>query len=530
MALLPSGRPLWPASALVRWARDLNTRTGSAGMLNEPDDPARLEWDAVPFPTNGPAVLSRLRSVVAGCSLFRSLGCRQGGGGAASGPQVFVRLDNRLDDPDSIVLPLLGDEDVAKAVQLWTSAPSPFGIIYIDVRKEVAIGSRGPRAALPLAVSSLPVDMWACILKAVKCSRDAAALACVCSNAKQAHTESAWPRAVRVKRDGTRMEPASGVFFAAVSPGVGEDVQTAVDRCPRGGCVLLLPGVHAGPLMLAADKVVHVFGRGQATLSCSAGHVVTSFAEESSINGLILRREADVAPVIDVDAVDEAPEPPVASDDHTVWIRGGQLRMQACDVTNVLYACVSIETKADPVLVACKIHDAGKSGLLFYDVGTKGRVVDCIIMNIKQAGIEIFEGADPVITGCKVHNCAEGVYINGLRSKGRLEKCDVYSNATNVQLLHGADPTLVDCEIHLADTYGLHVSGADTTGRFEGCVLSGNGTCGLFVDELGDPTLVGCTLSDHFTNALYVTATARGKCRLGARNTFARNGKNVSRA
>ena len=143
--------------------------------------------------------------------------------------------------------------------------------------------------------------------------------------------------AVRVGLDGTVREPASGTFDVTVAP--GENVQAAVDVCPPGGSVLLLPGNHDGPLVLVADKVVHVFGRGKATLRAAAGTVVKSEAVASTLDGHIIRREAGVTST---------------RFGSGVWISGGRLRLQACDITSAIYtACVWIEGGADPLLTAC---------------------------------------------------------------------------------------------------------------------------------------------------------------------------------
>ena len=79
--------------------------------------------------------------------------------------------------------------------------------------------------------------------------------------------------AITVVADGIVRAPASGAFDVTVAP--GQAVQAAVDSCPAGGSVLLLPGTHDGPLVLEADKVVHVFGRGSATLRAATGSVLT---------------------------------------------------------------------------------------------------------------------------------------------------------------------------------------------------------------------------------------------------------------
>ena len=164
--------------------------------------------------------------------------------------------------------------------------------------------------------------------------RDAAALACLCKAASDASSSSKWHSAVRVSLSGAVIEPASGTIDVTVAP--GEDVQAAVDRCPPGGCVLLLPGMHAGPLVLVADKEVHVFGRGRATLQTADGDVLVSSAATSTVDGLFLRREAG------------------GGEDYCVWIKSGRLRLQACDITSASLACIAIEGGADPTVAMCK--------------------------------------------------------------------------------------------------------------------------------------------------------------------------------
>ena len=137
----------------------------------------------------------------------------------------------------------------------------------------------------------------------------------------------------------------------------GEDVQAAVDACPPGGSVLLLPGAHEGPLVLGprevangegppvqvGDKEVHVFGCGQATLRTSGKNVkdvLTSSAEVATVDGLVLRREASGG----------------GGNHAAVCINGGRLRLQACFVVKSTFDGVRIEGGAgtNPVLASCK--------------------------------------------------------------------------------------------------------------------------------------------------------------------------------
>ena len=134
------------------------------------------------------------------------------------------------------------------------------------------------------------------------------------------------------------MEPASGVFDVTVAPGA--NVQEAVDACPPGGCVLLQPGTHEGPLELSAEEV-HVFGRGLATLRAAVDDVLECCVAKATVDGLIIRREAVVA-----------------ADDNPgrcgVVICAGALRLQACDVTSAEYAGIFIGGDGtDPVITGC---------------------------------------------------------------------------------------------------------------------------------------------------------------------------------
>jgi len=172
-------------------------------------------------------------------------------------------------------------------------------------------------------------------------------IACVCRAAAAAFPAK-WHSAIRIATGGLVLAPASGAYDVTVSP--GSNVQEAVDACPPGGSVLLLPGTREGPLMLAADKEVHVFGRGRALLRVAMGTVLTSEAATSTVDGLIIRREAGNI-----------------GDNHRdcVWIKGGQLRMQMCDIVcDSPVPGVAIEGGADPVLHSCRcVHARALSSL-----------------------------------------------------------------------------------------------------------------------------------------------------------------------
>ena len=136
------------------------------------------------------------------------------------------------------------------------------------------------------------------------------------------------------------LEPANGAFDVTVAP--GEDVQAAVNACPPGGCVLLLPGTHAGPLALRADKEVHVFGRGQATLRAANVDVLTSTASKSTVDGLLVRQEGTGDLALDSSAF------------CGVVVKQGALRLQACQISGESLQGAGLwASGGDPVISAC---------------------------------------------------------------------------------------------------------------------------------------------------------------------------------
>ena len=165
--------------------------------------------------------------------------------------------------------------------------------------------------------------------------------------------------AVTTSPDGTVREPPSGAFAVTVPP--WQPLQAAVDRCPVGGSVLLLPGAHEGPLVLAANKGVHVFGRGQATLHTSVGEVVISAAAMATIDGLIVRTGAHTE-----------------GDGHYgILITAGKLHVQACDVSSLSRSGICVQgPTADPFIVGCHVHHGTRAGIALCG-GCQGTVKDC---------------------------------------------------------------------------------------------------------------------------------------------------------
>ena len=151
-------------------------------------------------------------------------------------------------------------EDSEARPGAFRSGPLP----HSSSEEEEPLPSGGP-------LQKLPPELLAMVFQALKpCDfQHIARLAPLCRAFRRAALEMRPAFLPRTLADGHVLEPCSGLFFISVAP--GQDVRRAIERCPEGGSLLLLPGHHT--LALAADapafRRLSVFGRGAATLRLS---------------------------------------------------------------------------------------------------------------------------------------------------------------------------------------------------------------------------------------------------------------------
>ena len=213
--------------------------------------------------------------------------------------------------------------------------------------------------------------------------RSAACLACTCRSFRAAHAASWWPSLDPAT--GNVLEPHAGRFWRELSP--GDDLQAAVDACPRGACMLLRPGTHRPgtqsqePLQrrygLRIDKRLHIFGRGQATLEGPvplSGAVrpwdfgstcvyLAPGAFRATLDGLVVR----VPPHVGL--LDEHEE--FYIDTEGVRVEADQARLQSLDVSGcyanvVVRGCrfsrlgaISTGSRIEPTIAKCRC-DGGR--------------------------------------------------------------------------------------------------------------------------------------------------------------------------
>ena len=146
-------------------------------------------------------------------------------------------------------------------------------------------------------------------------------------------------------------------FDVTVAP--GDPLHPAVQSCPVGGSILLLPGVHSG--FMGLDKSIRIFGRGAAEISYSGStHIILSIAEDVVLDGIIFRLVPNshyLNPTTEDLAVGLAKRE--FSRSACVDVVGGRLRLQACDIAQTLGDAVHVTNRAEVEVIACKCAGAG---------------------------------------------------------------------------------------------------------------------------------------------------------------------------
>ena len=180
-------------------------------------------------------------------------------------------------------------------------------------------------------------------------------MACTCRGFRAAHAESWWP--AFDPATGNVLEPRSRRFWRELSP--GDNLRAAVKKCPKGGCILLRPGIYAlAPHKssynagLAIEAPVSLFGRGLATLQspgCSPLLDVSGATFPFALDGLVVQtlggnRTGD-----------------------SVLVFGGPVRLQACTIAGPCGTAIRIVGRAEndpsrsPVIINCKCVGAEKT-------------------------------------------------------------------------------------------------------------------------------------------------------------------------
>ena len=174
---------------------------------------------------------------------------------------------------------------------------------------------------------------------------------------------------------GDRSEPKR--FFRVVRP--GDDMQAALDRCPTGAAVLLLPGVYGTGATLTLRTDITVFGRGLATIQVNTSEVEGGPA--GPFNMPIIESLAENASLCGISA-------------HVNQVDGGEVEY----VPNTMFNLISAKGGALRVQ-ACTFDEDGCGGI--YVAGGHTTLVDCKF-NVTDSTVRVTKSGRATIKACEL--------------------------------------------------------------------------------------------------------------------------------
>lgn len=224
-----------------------------------------------------------------------------------------------------------------------------------------------------------------------------------------------------VAPNGHVSEPEHGRFFAEIPPDV-VNLQHAINRCPPGVAMLLLPGAHVINQSLNLTNDVTLFGRGEASLELlgvdgGEDSIVHSTAKNAAIIGFVMRESA---------LLRNMDNPTIVT---AVIVDDGHLHIQSCNVEEMINGFVvrepsvvtleACEMKAlnfmrawdsTITIVRCKIHVASDYGI----IASGGRMTLTILDSEMCDGsdaIDISNGATLIMERTKILGCSRALVL-----------------------------------------------------------------------------------------------------------------------
>lgn len=166
-----------------------------------------------------------------------------------------------------------------------------------------------------------------------------------------------------------------------------------------------------------------------------------------------------------------------------VYIPRGRLILEDCVVASSVVAVEVCNADTNSIVRRCHINDINSIGIVVYR-NASGTFEDCeIVGNI--LGIVVRTGANPIVRRCHlVQNKNAGVFVyeNGA---GTFENCRILNNGFSDQtyagftIQDGGNPTLRGCTISGNKGPGIYAN-TNARGTVENCDLRGNGGKGAF--------------------------------------------------
>lgn len=268
-------------------------------------------------------------------------------------------------------------------------------------------------------------------------------------------------------------QPYNTILVDPYGQGNFREIGDAIAAAGQGDHILVRPGRYQLPdrRSLVIDKPLVIEGDGQRediVVAATGADVIRFEAGIGRIANLTLRQEGGGARW------------------NCVFITGGQLELEACDITCRSLSGVSIANGADPRLRYNIIHDCRQSGVLIYNSG-RGLLDDNEIYENAQAGVEVKTGSNPQLTHNRIRDSGDGILVHS-GGLGVFEDNEIQGMRQYGVAVKGSSPTLRKNSIHDCGRVGVYIYD-----RGEGILkdndIYAHGSSGVVISSGARPTL-----------------------------------------
>lgn len=285
------------------------------------------------------------------------------------------------------------------------------------------------------------------------------------------------------------------VDASGTTRGSYNSIAAALATVPNGAAVAVAPGAYNEQVVITRPVTLYAeSGRGSAVLGWHDAATLTVRAQ-AAISGMTIRSTD-------------------ASDAAAVWVEGGALIMEQCDVESADYG---VKILAGSSAVVRKSRFTRGSVGVAVESG-RGWVEDCEFVDMACNGVAFLGSMEGTVTGCTMRGCG----CHGLKLDDgavmTVENCDISDTARAAIYVGGkANPTIRNCRIHDGNERGVQISGS-SGGVVEDCVIEGMASSGIHVEQSANPTIRRTTVRRCRGNGIYVSDYGRGRfedCEIG---------------
>lgn len=389
-------------------------------------------------------------------------------------------------------------EEHAAADMLTSPAGTPREVLLARLARRLC-----DHLALSEEAARWAVESWALALSVISDAELKTLEQSRAAQTKTATTDAATtPDGTTTQTKQTTQQPrpagstptTSGAVVSAAGGGDYTSLAEAIRAVRPGARILVRPGVYNDPVRI--DKHVEIVGDGAAEdiiIRSADASCVEMHAGQAVLRGLTLRGRAAHS----------------GKAFFAVDITGGELMLEACDISSDSLSCVAVRgAGVNPLIRRCRIHDGADSGAYFFD-SAAGRIEECDIYRNANVGVAITGGASPSIKGCRIfegENAGVAVWQGGA---GVIEDCEVFANAlAGIGISEDADPTVRRCNIHDGKNSGVFVH-REGRGLLEDCVISGHAEAEVAITLGGNTVMRGCTIHRGSKSGIFVRDESR---------------------